>query len=291
MSPTWMSDKPVVNKLPGDRLNLRHGPINIVLRVWGGPDASRQAQRLVFRNFPKILPAVVDDLETLRKEVGKKAPKLSSPTAQRMADAASLFADQFITPMAAVAGAIAEEVLRMVMAAGDIERAYVNNGGDIALHLGAGQSLTCGVAGDFALGPMPKINGTVTVTHDMGIGGIATSGAQGKSFSLGIADSVTVLAKTASDADCAATMIANAVNVESPQIKRTPAKKLDPDSDLGTRLVTTAVGKLSDEEISAALDQGKVQAETYLARGLIVGALLQLKGAHRVVGAPLLRVG
>ncbi|MFM2421481.1 MAG: hypothetical protein RL291_11 [Pseudomonadota bacterium] len=288
MSATWMSDKPVVNKLPGDRLNLRHGPTNIVLRVWGGPDAMRNAQRLVFRNFPKILPAVVDDLDQLRKQSGKKPAKMSSPTAQRMADAASEFAEVFITPMAAVAGAIAEEVLRMVMTGGDVERAYVNNGGDIALHLGPGQSLTCGIAGDFSLGSMPKINGTVTIPAASGICGIATSGAQGKSFSLGIADSVTVLAKTASQADCAATLIANAVNIDSPAIKRTPAKKLDPDSDLGTMLVTTGVGKLTAEEVATALDAGAKAADAYLKSGRIIGALLQLKGDVRVVGSPLL---
>ena len=44
-------------------------------------------------------------------------------------------AEHFITPMAAVAGAVAEEVLGAMMRAAELERAYVNNGGDIALHL------------------------------------------------------------------------------------------------------------------------------------------------------------
>ena len=43
--------------------------------------------------------------------------------------------------------------------------------------------------------------------------GIATSGWRGRSFSLGIADAVTVLAATAAEADAAATVIANAVDL------------------------------------------------------------------------------
>ena len=64
--------------------------------------------------------------------------------------------------------------------------------------------------------------------------GIATSGRHGRSFSLGIADAVTVLARTASQADAAATVIANAVDLPGhPAIVRCPAQDLQPDSDLG----------------------------------------------------------
>lgn len=289
MSATWMTERPVVNKLPNDRLQLRHGPINIVLKAWADPETQRKAQRLIFRNFPKILPELVNDLPTLRKPATAKPVKLGSPTAQRMSDAASRFAAEkgtFITPMAAVAGAVAEEVLRMLETAGPIERAFVNNGGDIAVLIAAGQTLRCGVAGDFSAGSaqQPVINGAFSLASTDGIGGIATSGAQGKSFSLGIADSVTVLAETAAMADCAATLIANAVNIDSAKIKRSPANKLDPDTDLGNKLVTTAVGKLDSAEIAAALDAGQRLAEHYVAAGLIRGALLQLRGEHRAAG-------
>ena len=75
--------------------------------------------------------------------------------------------------------------------------------------------------------------------------GIATSGRHGRSFSLGIADAVTVLARTASQADAAATIIANAVDLPGhPAIVRCPANELQPDSDLGARLVTRDVGAL-----------------------------------------------
>ncbi len=281
-----MWDKPSINRLPGERLHLRHGPITIVLKVWASDDVVRQAHRLVTRHFPKILPELADELAELRQPIGKKTGKFQGKVAQRMADAALPFAEVYVTPMAAVAGSVAEEVLRIIQAAGPIEKAFVNDGGDIAFHLEPGQSLKFGVAGDFSEGPTPAINGTIMLAAEMGIAGIATSGAQGRSFSLGIADSVTVLAKTAAVADVAATLIANAVNIDSKAVTRKAASKLDPDTDLGDRLVTTKVGKLSAEERGAALDAGVAQAEAYLAKGLIAGAVLMLQGDERTVGGP-----
>ena len=92
----------------------------------------------------------------------------------------------------------------------------------------------------------------MTVHADDPVRGIATSGRHGRSFSLGIADAVTVLAKTAAQADAAATVIANAVDLPGhPAILRRPACELQPDSDLGDRLVTRDVGALSEQEIEA----------------------------------------
>ena len=115
--------------------------------------------------------------------------------------------------------------------------------------------------------------------------GIATSGRHGRSFSLGIADAVTVLARTASQADAAATIIANAVDLPGhPAIQRCPADSLQPDSDLGPRLVTRAVGALSPAEIAAALDAGVASARQRLGAGLIEAAALRLSGEMMIVG-------
>jgi uncharacterized protein len=115
--------------------------------------------------------------------------------------------------------------------------------------------------------------------------GIATSGWRGRSFSLGIADAVTVLADRAAMADAAATVIANAVDLPGhPGIVRVPARELAPDSDLGELLVTQGVGKLSASEIDAALDAGMAVAESLLSEGLIHSAALHLHGESRIVG-------
>ena len=116
------------------------------------------------------------------------------------------------------------------------------------------------------------------------IRGVATSGRHGRSFSLGIADAVTVLARDASGADAAATIIANAVDTPDTAIERRPAGELAPDSDLGDILVTVAVGPLGEATIAAALANGRRRAEALLAAGRIEAALLSLRGRWESVG-------
>ena len=132
---------------------------------------------------------------------------------------------------------------------------------------------------------MPARSGTLRVAHGDGVGGIATSGARGRSFSLGIADSVTVLAADAAMADVAATLIANEVSCEDAAIERRPARDLDPDSDLGDRPVTVAVGPLAPGAAREALRRGLACARRHRARGLIVDAALTLQGITLTLGA------
>jgi ApbE superfamily uncharacterized protein (UPF0280 family) len=188
------------------------------------------------------------------------------------------FADVFVTPMAAVAGSVADELMAVMLGAAELERAYVNDGGDIAAHCSSGTALDIGVAGAFGRGPVPWLNGSLRIRHGDGVGGIATSGARGRSFSLGIADSVTVLAADAATADVAGTLVANAVDLDHPAVVRRPASALDPDSDLGDLPVTVSVGWLPRSAVLAALEAGRRRALGYLARGLIVDAVLMLQG-------------
>ena len=162
--------------------------------------------------------------------------------------------------------------------AGDLDRAYVNDGGDIALCLTPGTAITAAIAG-------AGLPGRVTVAHADPVRGIATSGWRGRSFSLGIADAVTVLAATAAEADAAATIVANAVDLPAhPAIGRAPAMTLQADTDLGERLVTTSVGPLAAPDVARALAAGAAQAETLRARGLIAAAALFLQREARIVG-------
>jgi hypothetical protein len=211
----------------------------------------------------------------------------AGPVARRMWAACRPHRARFITPMAAVAGAVADHMLAAMLDGCDLARAYVNDGGDIAVHLAPGESLTCGVVGNLRA---PALDGTIILTADMPVRGIATSGAAtkgtgGRSFSLGIADAATVLAASAAAADAAATMIANAVDLaRHPAIRRAPAADIDADSDLGERPVTVEVGPLAPNDIEAALDAGYREAEHMRRRGLIYGAVLMLRGRHRVCG-------
>ncbi|MDX2205573.1 MAG: UPF0280 family protein [Hyphomicrobiaceae bacterium] len=277
-----MAPPPTVQELTGRRLHLSHGPIDVVLKAWGPQEEVRAAYAAAGRRFPAILPELCDELTQLRTPMDQ-APCVDGPVARRMLAACRPFADDFLTPMAAVAGAVADELLAHMLGAGRIARAFVNDGGDIAIHMAPGEAMEVGVAGDFEGGGIPALNGRLRLDGHTGVGGVATSGARGRSLSLGIADSVTVLASCAALADAAATLIANAVDVASPAIARTPAHALDPDSDLGDRLVTVGVGALSAAEIGLALDRGAARALSYRARGLIVDAALMLQGAARTL--------
>jgi ApbE superfamily uncharacterized protein (UPF0280 family) len=199
-----------------------------------------------------------------------------------MADAVWPFRAGFITPMAAVAGSVADEVLAALAGTPGLTAAYVNNGGDIAVFLAPGASLRIGVVQRLQRA-MPEALIRLAATD--AVRGIATSGWPGRSFSLGIADAVTVLAATAAEADAAATIIANAVDAEHPAVRRIPASLLDPDSDLGALPVTVEVGPLPPVVAAAALDAGEVRAEALLSAGLVLGAALVVGDAVRVVGA------
>jgi ApbE superfamily uncharacterized protein (UPF0280 family) len=259
--------------LPDGRLHLQHGPIDIVAEAFGEARALRHGYARAAARFASVLEELVVELPALRSE----GVPVEGVIARRMAAAVAPFRPAFVTPMAAVAGAVAEEVLRALVGPG-IARAYVNNGGDIALWLGPGECLTCALA---ATGGMDR----VTIRHAASARGIATSGWRGRSVSLGIADAVTVLARTAAMADAAATMIANAVELDHAGIRRRPAREVQCDSDLGERLVTIDVPALAADGRAKALNAGLRTAESYRARGLIEGAALFLQGEMRVAGA------
>lgn len=266
----------------GRRLHLQDGPIDLIIEARGRDEEVRVAYEAAARRFTGLLDELCAELPELRSAAGlRTSPK--GVVARRMHAAVAPYADNcFITPMAAVAGSVAEEILGAMLNAASLYRGYVNNGGDIALHLGWGEHFSVGLM------DRPDRDGvmrTMRVDADDPVHGIATSGRHGRSFSLGIADAVTVLAATASQADAAATVIANAVDLPGhPAIIRRPANELQPDSDLGARLVTRRVGELSQEEIGTALESGAECARKLFDRGLIEGAVLQLCGDMLVIG-------
>lgn len=278
-----MWEAPTAQWLDGDRLHLQHGPIDLVLRAWGAASAVRDAYDAAIARFQTILPELTGELAELRKPMSAR-PHVETPVAQRMVAACRPHAGLFVTPMAAVAGAVADEILEVMTEAAPLDRAFVNDGGDIAVHLTEGERLEIALAADFSRGPIPSLNGRLTLSHGDGIGGIATSGAQGRSFSLGIADSVTVLARDAAGADAAATLIANAVDLDRPAIGRKPASALDPDSDLGDLPVTVSVGELTRDDVAAALEAGRQRADQLRKRGLIRDAALALRGEVLTLG-------
>ncbi len=277
-----MSGGATIAFLPdGRRLHMSHGPIDLVVEAFGPEDEARLAYTQAAAAFEGLLEGLVAELVQLRKPIENDTPTLSGPVARRMGAAAWPHRKVFVTPMAAVAGAVADHVLEAMVAGRRLERAYVNNGGDIALHLSEGQRFRSGVVQRLEA---PSLDGSAEITAAMPVRGLATSGWRGRSHSLGVADAVTALARTAAAADVAATLIANAVRIDGPAVSRAPASELDDDTDLGDRLVTVDVGPLDAASVAAALDAGVAAAENMRARGLVWGAVLALQGALRVLG-------
>ena len=267
----------------GRRLHLQHGPIDIVAEAFGEDAAVRAAYRQAGACFATVLDGLVAELALLRRPLGETRPALTGPVARRMLGACWPHRAQFITPMAAVAGSVADEVLAAMTAGRRLARAYVNNGGDIAVHLSPGTSFSAGVVNE---PDRPGLDERIVLGADGPARGMATSGWRGRSLSFGIADAVTVLAGSAAEADAAATLIANAVAVDHPAIEREPAATRREESDLGPRLVTVAVGPLPANARAAALDAGLAEARAMQRAGLIVSARLALQGESRTLAAP-----
>lgn len=276
------ADRAVAGRIAASgRLRLRHGPIDVILDFAGDDAAVAAAEAAVRDAFAGLLDRLVAELPLLRAEVGESSPDPEGPVARRMMVAVRPHAACFITPMAAVAGSVADHLADVALAAAPLSRVLVNNGGDIAIRLGPGAQARVAVA-DLGQGGFPA---EIDLTAADGIGGIATSGWRGRSHSLGIADAVTILARDAASADAAATMVANAVDLPgSPAVTKAPARALAPDSDLGDRLVTTGVATLTAADRARALEAGLAEAGELVAAGLIRGAFLCLQGEMRVAG-------
>ena len=279
-----MTARAQIRLLPdGRRLHLHDGPIDLIVEAFGAPGEIETAYRAACARFVTVLDELCGELSFLRQACSEETEWPQGAVARRMLAAVRPYAARcFITPMAAVAGAVAEEILSEMVSAAELSRAYVNNGGDIALHLAPGDKFVIGMV---ERPDRPSLLGTTTVYSTDPLRGVATSGWRGRSFSLGIADAVTVLANRAAAADAAATIIANAVNLPGhPAIVRVPACELAPDSDLGERMVTQSVGELTSREVGEALAAGARTAEMLQRIGLIRSAALSLQGETRVIG-------
>ncbi len=280
-----MRDRAQINLLPdGRRLHLHDGPIDLIIEAFGATSEINTAYRAAAKRFVVVLDELCGELLLLRQPARIGGPLPTGVIANRMLAAILPYSERaFITPMAAVAGAVAEEIMVCMTSAANLSRAYVNNGGDIALHLAPGERFVVGMV---ERPDRPSLFGKVELQSTQPVRGIATSGWRGRSFSLGIADAVTVLADRAATADAAATIIANAVDLPGhPSVTRVPARDLAPDNDLGNRLVTQEVGELSPHEIAAALDAGAALAESLLCERLIRSAALRLRGETRLIDA------
>jgi ApbE superfamily uncharacterized protein (UPF0280 family) len=262
--------------LQDDSVLVDVGPMTMVIRAeangkslpeWAEAGANEGLRALTeVASFKKLL---------FRRVCGIKEDASFPQVVNRMVDATRAMKDSSLTPMAAVAGSISDEVADFLFHRRDITKVVVNNGGDIAVRLRGNDSVTVG--GKVGL-EESGLSYTLAIVGNDGVGGVATSGLGGRSFTKGIASAAMVLASSAALADAAATVLGNATNVSDARIERRLAGELDPDTDIFDELVTVKAGDLEEEKIEEALHNGLAEASRLQKEGEILGALLVVKG-------------
>ena len=265
----------------GRRLHLQHGPIDLIIEAYGEGVEVATAYEQAVSSFKHVLSDLAGELDLLRQSVRLDHPPLGAVAKLMWRATNSKSIEEFVTPMAAVAGAVSDYVLVAMCEGRSLQRAYVNNGGDIAIHLGVNETFHIALCTNAARMAM---SGEITISAADGVGGVATSGWEGRSHSLGIADAVTVLAEDAASADAAATLIANAVDLQgSNKVKRQSAREINPESDLGERKVTISVAPLTKAEVEDAIYPGLALARRMIGHDYIKAAFIYLQGMARVV--------
>lgn len=274
---------PRLMPLGAERLRVEWGPVSLVLSArW--PDGPRSAALAAGgRRALEVLEELAGLRRLLSLDVRRVHNAAAVPVpARAMVEAARAYAGQGVTPLIAVAGTVADAVADALVEWG-ATWVVVSNGGDVALRLAPGESVSVGI--------VPRVSARAPVAQlqvraGEEVGGVATSGFGGRSFTLGIADAAVVFARSAVTADVAATLAGNATDIDAPAVERALAESLDPDTDLRGRLVTRRVGVLSAAEVDRALDRGAAWAQAQVTAGRVRGAIMALRGRWRFVGWP-----
>src|SRR5271169_5986357 len=161
-----MKSRAQIRMLPdGRRVHMQDGPIDLIVEAFGDSAQIAKGYRAAAERFGTVLDELCGELTVLRQPAREHGPLPDGPVARRMVDAVRPYAARnFITPMAAVAGAVAEEILGAMTSAATLCRAYVNDGGDIALHLRASETFVVGMV-DY---PDRRINPTFRKARNVG---------------------------------------------------------------------------------------------------------------------------
>ncbi len=254
------------------------GPMRLVIQAWN----KGQPQIALARQAAEEAIGYLERIAGCRPLLSRPWPQIEElpedELARRMVTSVKAIGDVDLTPMAAVAGTIADAVADRLFERG-MTKAVVDNGGDIAIRLTEGETAAVGIRPQIS---SPQISHVIHLDDTHAAWGVTTSGLGGRSFTRGIASAVTVMAANASVADAAATAVANACFVEDKCIIQQPAEKLDPASDLAGLNVTTKVGILSSEKIRLAVGNARQKAEQLSKKGLIIGSFIAVGNVYTI---------
>jgi len=264
-----------VQVLTGGIVLVDYGPMHMFISVF---ENGRPVIALA-KEGAHFAMKVLEDLAIFLPVIKKKSERLEVKEAfpdvvRRMIEATKKMEEPDLTPLAAVAGAASDVVADFIFGKGGT-KIIVDNGGDIAIRLREGDVARVGVKTEIN---SKRPTYLISIDSAMRMGGVATSGLGGRSFTKGIASAATILSETASFSDAAATLIGNFTNVEDANITRSLAEEIYPDTDLVGEWVTTRVGELSQEKVEEALKRGLSKAYSICQKRLIHGALIALQG-------------
>ncbi len=256
------------------------GPMRLVISSFIGKTPQREMNVKAAKVSFGILERIARFQDLLRV-VQKKIPRdLEEPVAAKMVASAISMGEPDLTPMAAVAGTIADFVADFLFEAG-MTRVIVNNGGDIAIRLREGNGVSVGIRDDLQKEGFSHVLSLDSAETSWGV---ATSGLGGRSLTRGVASAACVVSRDASIADAAATVVGNAVCVEDESVLRREAVGMDPYTDLGRLMVTESVGDLSEEKKQEAIRRGMKKTRELMERKMIFGAFLSIKGTFEMTG-------
>ncbi len=269
---------PDTMQLLTDGSMLAHkGPmfLNILVIRKGHPD-SHLARVGVMKAF-SLLDVLAKSKAAITSTIVNLDTKAAyPPVIHRMITAVLATGDKSLTPLAAVAGAVSDEVADFVFQQAGVSKVVVNNGGDIAIRLRDNEVATVGINLDCS---KPTVSRMLTIREE--VSGVATSGFGGRSFTKGIASAAVVWAHSSSMADALATILGNATNVDDGAIQRRLAEEIYPDTDIPGHWVTTSVGDISETKVEEALEGGTALARKLRQQGLVFEALLAVKSQAR----------
>lgn len=264
----------VMQNLKPGQVFVDFGPVSMVITASRNGEGDTQLCRAAFPVIAACLEDLRPSLEMLRRYPPQVELEQLTGAGETMARAVLRTGDPWLTPMAAVAGTVADAVADFLFAQ-VAEKVTANNGGDIALRLAPGQSLGLGVLYDLERGGVDRV---VHLTAEKGVGGVATSGLGGRSLTTGIASGVTVFSRRCAQADALATLLADRSCIDSPAVHTRLAGELDPDSDIADLPVVVSVEPLSREEKERALEQVLREAEEQYRRGNLLACIATVQG-------------
>ena len=199
-----------IHMLAGGGVMVECGPMRLVIRAWVGRVPQPQAAARAAEEAVTFLERLARVRPLLGGGWHERLPRLREPLALKMAASVAAVGDEDLTPMAAVAGTIADAVADFLVDRGQT-RVIVENGGDVAVRIGDGEAVTVGIRPEVGEARMAQV---IALGPERASWGVATSGLGGRSLTRGVVSAAMVVAGDAARADAAATAVANASLVE-----------------------------------------------------------------------------